>query len=198
MLIVGLTGPTGAGKSLVSAMLSEWYGVVIVDCDQLARRVAQKGNLCLIDLAVEFTPSIIDATGNLNRKKLADIVFQNKGKLKRLNEIIFPYILEEAKNDIKKAKKEGARLVVLDAPTLFDSKADTLCDKIVVVLAEPYTRIQRVIDRDNVPANKIVQRMANQGDDKFFIDRANHIIINDGDTVTLRLAVLELLNNLGM
>ena len=195
-MIIGLTGPTGAGKSLVSAMLSEWQGVVIIDCDQLSRRVAQKGNTCLVDLAVEFSPSIIDATGNLNRKKLGDIVFNNKDKLKKLNEIIFPYIYEEAKEDIKRAKAENARLIVLDAPTLFDSGANNLCDKIVVVLADPYTRLNRVLSRDGVGADKIAQRMSSQADDKFFREHADYVIENDEDTVELRLAVLELLNAL--
>ena len=197
-MIVGLTGPTGAGKSKVSAMLAERSGVVIIDCDELSRRVAQKGNLCLVDLAVEFSPKIIDSTGSLNRRKLGDIVFNDKEKLKKLNEIIFPYICIEAAKDIKKAQADNAKLIILDAPTLFDSKTDALCDKIVVVLADDGTRLKRVMQRDGLGADKVIQRMSNQCDDKFFREHADYVIENDGDTAELRLGVLELLNALGL
>ncbi|MEG1687959.1 MAG: dephospho-CoA kinase, partial [Angelakisella sp.] len=63
-MVVGLTGPSGAGKTLVCDMLREWQGVEVIDCDQLSRRVASKGNRCLVDLAVEFSPLIIDSSGN--------------------------------------------------------------------------------------------------------------------------------------
>lgn len=122
-MIVGPTGPTGSGKSTVCRMLQEWQGVEIIDCDQLSRRVASKGNRCLVDLAVEFSPLIIDSQGELNRRRLAEIVFSDKEKLKTLNRIIFPYIVEEAELDIMRARERGAKLIFLDAPTLFESGA---------------------------------------------------------------------------
>lgn len=197
-MIVGLTGPTGAGKSLVASMLREWQGVEIIDCDELSRRVASKGNRCLVDLAVEFSPLIIDKNGNLNRRKLANIVFSDKEKLKRLDSIIFPYILEEARLDILKAQQEGAKLIVLDAPTLFESGADALCDKIVVVTASDTTRLQRIMRRDKITPDEAARRMGSQHTDDFFAEHSDYIVSNSGDTVELRLAVLELLNALGL
>lgn len=197
-MVVGLTGPTGAGKTLVSDMLREWQGVTVIDCDQLSRRVASKGNRCLVDLAVEFSPLIIDSHGNLNRKRLADIVFADKAKLEALNRIIFPYIVEEAEQDIIKAKEAGAKVVVLDAPTLFESGANRLCEKIVVVTAEPTRRLQRIMRRDGLTADQAAMRMGSQRSDEFFANHADYVISNGGDKVELRLAVLELLNALGM
>lgn len=197
-MIVGLTGPTGSGKSTVCQMLREWQGVEIIDCDQLSRRVASKGNRCLVDLAVEFSPLIIDSQGELNRRRLAEIVFSDKEKLKTLNRIIFPYIVVEAELDIMRARERGAKLIFLDAPTLFESGADKLCEKIVVVTADPEIRLRRIIDRDHISAELAVRRMSSQHTDEFFADRADYLIKNNNDTVELRLAVLELLNDLGL
>ena len=197
-MVVGLTGPTGAGKTLVSEMLREWQGVTVIDCDQLSRRVASKGNRCLVDLAVEFSPLIIDSSGNLNRKRLAAIVFSDREKLAALNRIIFPYIVEEAEMDIIKAKEAGAKVIVLDAPTLFESGADRLCDKIVVVTAEPTLRLNRIMRRDGINPEEAALRMSSQHTDEFFAQHADYIISNSGDKVELRLTVLELLNAFGL
>lgn len=197
-MVVGLTGPTGAGKTVVCDMLREWQGVVVVDCDKLSRRVASKGNRCLVDLAVEFSPLIIDGHGNLNRKKLAEIVFNDRQKLDALNRIIFPYIVEEAELEIIKARENGARVIVLDAPTLFESGANRMCEKIVVVTAEPTLRLQRIMRRDGITAEQAAVRMGSQMSDDFFASHADYLISNTGDTVELRLAVLELLNFLGL
>lgn len=197
-MVVGMTGPTGAGKTVVCDMLREWQGVEVIDCDQLSRRVATKGNRCLVDLAVEFSPLIIDRFGNLNRKKLASIVFSDKAKLEKLNHIIFPYIVEEAEMDIIKARDAGARVIVLDAPTLFESGADRLCEKVLVVTAEPTIRLNRIMRRDGITAEEAAMRMSSQLSDEYFSSRADYLISNSGDRVELRLSVLELLNALGL
>ena len=197
-MVVGLTGPTGAGKSSVSEMLREWEGIVVIDADQISRQVVQKGKRCLVDLAVEFSPLIIDADGNLNRKKLAQVVFSDIEKLRTLNRIIFPYIGEEFDIEIKKAQQNGARAIFLDAPTLFESGADKLCDKIVAVLSHRDKRFERIVSRDNMTPEEATRRMRSQHDDEYYLSRADHVIYNDATKVELRLAVLELLNALGL
>ena len=97
-----------------------------------------------------------------------------------------------------RARERGAKLIFLDAPTLFESGADKLCEKIVVVTADPEIRLRRIIDRDHISAELAVRRMSSQHTDEFFADRADYLIKNNNDTVELRLAVLELLNDLGL
>ena len=197
-MVIGLTGPTGAGKSSVSQILREWKGVVVIDADQISRQVVQKGKRCLVDLAVEFSPLIIDADGNLNRKKLAQVVFTNKEKLRTLNRIIFPYIVEETEMEIIKAREAGAKAVFLDAPTLYESGADALCDKVVAVISDSARRLQRIIKRDNMTPEEAMHRMNSQNKDEFYTSRADYVIRNNESMVELRLAVLELLNTLGL
>ncbi len=199
MKVVGLTGPTGAGKSFVCSLMGEWDGVSIIDCDKIARRVTVKGHPCLVDIAIAFSPKVIDPWGELKRKTLAEMVFGDDEKLKQLNEIIFPYIMVELKKDIEIARESGAHSVIVDAPTLFDSGADKLCDMIVVVLAKSGTRLNRVMERDALTAEQVAQRMHSQQEDEFFRERADFVIENnENDVVSLRLQVLELLNYLSV
>ena len=198
MLVVGLTGPTGAGKSLVCRLLRDWDKISIVDCDQVARLVVEKGQRCLVDLAVEFSPMIIDPDGNLDRRRLVKLVFSDKKKLRRMEEIMFPYILEETRERIAARRKAGDRAVFLDAPTLYQSGADALCDKVVAVLASTEGRLLRIMERDRLTLEEAGRRMGSQPSDSFFEARADYILRNDGDTAALRLAVLELQLKLGL
>ena len=88
MMVVGITGPTGAGKSIVCRLLGEWERISVIDCDQVSRQVVRRGQRCLLDLAVEFSSAIVDKDGELNRRKLASIVFADRRKLKRMESII--------------------------------------------------------------------------------------------------------------
>lgn len=197
-MVIGVTGPTGAGKSTVCDILRNWTGVSVIDCDQVARQVTEKGTLCLLDIAVEFSPSVISADGTLNRKKLGQLVFSDPEKLTRLNAIIFPYILERLREEIADAEKRGAKAIFLDAPTLFESGADALCEKILAVTSAPEKRLTRIMQRDSLSPQGAADRMASQPDADFYLARADYQIQNDDDTAALRLAVMELQNRLGL
>ena len=198
MMIVGITGPTGAGKSIVCRLLKDWDRISVIDCDKVARQVVRRGERCLLDLAVEFSSAIIDQDGELNRKKLASIVFRDKRKLRRMEEIIYPYILERLDRQLARREKRGDRAVFLDAPTLYQSGADALCRKVVAVLAPPEDRLRRIMKRDRLTEEEAKARMASQPGDDFFLGKADHIIYNPGRMPTLRLDVLELQNKLGL
>ena len=197
-MVIGVTGPTGAGKSTVCDILRNWTGVSVIDCDQVARQVTEKGTLCLLDIAVEFSPSVISADGTLNRKKLGQLVFSDPEKLTRLNAIIFPYILERLREEIADAEKRGAKAIFLDAPTLFESGADALCEKILAVTSAPEKRLTRIMQRDSLSPQGAADRMASQPDADFYLARADYQIQNDDDTAALRLAGMELQNRLGL
>lgn len=197
-MVIGVTGPTGAGKSTVCDILRNWTGVSVIDCDRVARQVTEKGTLCLLDIAVEFSPSVISADGTLNRKKLGQLVFSDPEKLTRLNAIIFPYILERLREEIADAEKRGAKAIFLDAPTLFESGADALCEKILAVTSAPEKRLTRIMQRDSLSPQGAADRMASQPDADFYLARADYQIQNNDDTAALRLAVMELQNRLGL
>jgi len=198
MMVVGITGPTGAGKSMVCRLLGDWDRIGIIDCDQVARQVVRRGEHCLLDLAVEFSSAIVNADGELNRKKLASIVFNDRQKLRKMEEIIYPYIMSRLVQYISRHEKAGNRAVFLDAPTLYQSGAHILCQRVVAVLAPEAGRLARIMERDQLTMEEARARMASQPGDEYYEKRADHIIRNIGDTSALRLAVLELQNKLGL
>lgn len=198
MMVIGITGPTGAGKSIVCRLLKDWDRISIIDCDRVARQVVRRGERCLLDLAVEFSSAIIDADGELDRKKLAAIVFHDREKLRRLGEIMYPHILARIGRSLARREKRGDRAVFLDAPTLYQSGADSLCQQVVAILAPTGDRLRRIMRRDRLTEEEARARMASQPGEDFFLSRADHIIFNTGRMPTLRLDVLELQNKLGL
>ncbi|MBR6735755.1 MAG: dephospho-CoA kinase [Oscillospiraceae bacterium] len=178
--IIGLTGQTGAGKSTVSKTLSS-RGITVIDCDLVAREVVDKEKELLADLAIEYGIGILNQDGTLNRRKLGSIVFADREKLDRLNEIIFPYITKNIVGKVNSLRKRGVPMVVLDAPTLFESGIDKECDDIISVIAPEELRLNRIMVRDHLSDTEARNRIASQHDDAFFIENSSHVIVNDKD-----------------
>lgn len=129
MLIIGITGPSGTGKSFATKILED-NGFVILDEDKIAREVVEIGEPCLEDLKDTFGMGIINPYGGLDREALAGIVFGNKDSLQKLNSITHPYIMGLVRERINKLKKDGVKFMVIDAPALFESEEDDICDVI--------------------------------------------------------------------
>lgn len=178
--IIGLTGQTGAGKSTVSKTLSS-RGITVIDCDLVAREVVDKEKELLADLAIEYGIGILNQDGTLNRRKLGSIVFADREKLDRLNEIIFPYIKRNIADKVTFLRKKGIPMVVLDAPTLFESGIDKECDDIISVIAPEELRLNRIMVRDHLSDTEARNRIASQHDDAFFIENSSRVIVNDKD-----------------
>lgn len=198
MRVIGVTGPTGAGKSVVCKRLGDWKGITVIDCDRVAREVVRRGQRCLLDLAVEFSSAIIDKDGELNRRRLAGIVFRDRKKLRRMEGIMYPYILDRIRAETADRETAGDRAVFLDAPTLYQSGADALCEKVAAVLAPEKDRLRRIMERDALTEEEARARMMSQPGDEFFEKRADYILRNTGETSALRLQILELMNKLGL
>ncbi|MBC8584423.1 dephospho-CoA kinase [Youxingia wuxianensis] len=194
-MIVGLTGQTGAGKSTLSKMFSG-HNVFVIDADVVARQVLEKSKGCLMDLVLEFSTDVIHPDATLNREKLAEIVFSDKAKLKRLNEITFPYIIDEIERRIEKEKYKGTPIVVLDAPTLYESGLDKNCHRVVAVIAPMELRRDRIIQRDQMTQQAAMRRINAQHDDEYYTSRADYILTNGEDIDNFRFSFIDLMNKL--
>jgi dephospho-CoA kinase len=184
VMVVGLTGQTGAGKSTVSKVFSS-NGFSIIDADQVARKVVEKGTKCLDEIADFFGNKVINDDGTLNRKALATIVFSDKTKLETLNTITYPYITGEILRQIRVHSMKGEKLILLDAPTLFESRADDFCEIIISVLADADIREKRIILRDGLTVDQARRRMNSQLDEDFFRSHSDYIIHNNGNINTV-------------
>ena len=136
VMVVGLTGQTGAGKSTVSKVFAA-NGFAVINADNVARKVVEKGSRCLAEIEDFFGSDVISSDGTLNRKALAAIVFSDKNKLETLNTITYPYITSSILKLIRLHSSKNEKLILLDAPTLFESRADDFCEIIISVLADP-------------------------------------------------------------
>lgn len=179
VMVVGLTGQTGAGKSTVSKVFAS-NGFAVVDADQVARKIVEKGTKCLDEIADLFGQQVINVDGTLNRKALAGIVFSDKSRLEALNTITYPYITGEILRQIRLHSLKGEKLILLDAPTLFESRADDFCEIIISVLADADIREKRIIARDSLTAEQARKRMNSQLDEDFFRRHSDYIIQNNG------------------
>lgn len=175
--VIGLTGPTGAGKTTVSKVLAQ-NGYFIIDADQVARKVVLPGSECLLKIAEVFGGEVLNLDQSLNRQALGGIVFSNKDKLKQLEGIIFPYIIRDIQQMIKQSEEQGNHIVILDAPTLFESGCDKLCDKVIVVIAPLNARLMRIVSRDSITFEQAMQRISAQQNDAFYTQRADFVVDN--------------------
>lgn len=178
-IILGLTGPTGAGKSTVAAYLRE-AGIEVLDGDQISREVTTKGSLCLKELTDAFSSDILFEDGSLNRRKLGSIAFADPEKLAALNQITHKYITAEMKERIQKS---NAKIICIDAAALYESKIDRMCDKVLVVTADEETRKKRIISRDGLSEEEALKRMRAQKVDYAAQDAV--IIENNADASAL-------------
>lgn len=194
-MVIGLTGQTGAGKTTVSDYLRE-NGVTVIDADQVARRVVEQGSACIADIALEFGCEYINMDGTLNRRKMARTVFGDKAKLKKLNSLMFPYIIEEIRGELARLKEEQGGLIVLDAPTLFESGADKECDYVVSVTAAAPERERRIIARDGLSQEEARERIAAQHDEDYYKSRSWRVLENNGSADSLKNEVSALLATL--
>lgn len=178
MLIIGLCGGSGSGKGYVSKIF-EKRGLACIDTDLLYREVTvKKGKPCLTELCEFFGYGILDNKGELNRGILAEIVFEKNGT-KKLNEITHKHIKIDTLELIEQYKKEGKRAVVIDAPVLFESSFDKMCDYTICVIASYEKRLERILKRDKITEEKAKKRMDSQLSNEELISLCDFKIIND-------------------
>lgn len=184
MLIIGLTGPTGAGKGTFSQIAVRAFGAEHIDTDKIARQVVEPGSAGLAALVGYFGNGILRADGSLDRKKLAAIVFSDRRKLAALNGITHPLVKKEVEKRLADARERLCPFAVIDAPLLFESGEDKLCDVTVGILADEQTRLLRILARDGIDREAAEKRLSAAKSNEYFRERCGYILENDSDQAT--------------
>lgn len=188
-MIIGLTGPTGAGKSSLTP-IAESLGFKVIDCDKIARKATEKDTESLNAVVKVFGQDILESDGTLNRKALAEKAFATREKTELLNKTIFPFITELVKKEINCDK------IFLDAPTLFESGINAMCNVTVVVLAQKEIRLERIMARDSINEEAAMLRINAGKSDDFYLENADFVIYNNGDNEVFTKEFTEILTKI--
>ncbi len=189
-LIIGLTGPTGSGKTTLCETAAE-MGFSVIDADKVAHEVTDKNEVCKAELENAFH-DILGADGSLNRKALAAKAFRDKVSTETLNRITLPHIMKEIEIIIN----ESGDKILLDAPTLYEAGADRLCHSVIGVLAPESIRLRRIMARDGIDQSAARLRMSAGKPDEFYREKCSIIIENSGDIAALKNACHDSINKI--
>ncbi len=198
MIKVGLTGGIGTGKSTVSNMLKD-AGFNIIDADLIAREVLVKYPEILEKVRAQFGEGFFDWRGDFRRKEFGNHIFRFPKQRVKYENIILPYIKADIMEEIKALEKNGEKIVILDAPTLIESKMNEDMDIVVLVVADSKAQIQRVRDRDKLSSNDALNRINAQMPLEDKKNYANIIIDNNKDLLYAKEQVddfIEFMNTL--
>ncbi len=190
-LVLGITGGTGSGKTTLLEMLRE-QGGMILDCDAIYHELLGSDKDLLAAIENRF-PGTME-NGALDRKKLGNIVFSDESALHDLNKITHTAIREE----VRRRLEAKPALAAIDAIALFESGLSDLCDVTVAIIAPEAVRIQRLMSREGITAEYAQKRIAAQPSDDWFREKADHILVNDGDLPAFEANCLAFFNELGI
>jgi len=177
MILLGLTGGIGSGKTVVSSMLAE-HGAIIIDADAVVRELQAPGQPLLRELADAFGESIIASDGSLDRGALANIAFNDKDALARLNKIVHPAVGKEMDRRLDEQRSTD-NVVVLDIPLLAENPRKGLCG-VIVVDVPVETAVSRLVEFRNMDETDARARIANQASREKRLAIADVVVENSG------------------
>lgn len=195
MIVIGITGPTGAGKTTVLNVLRELGGAV-ADCDGVYHELLRASVPMREELAARFGPGIFDENGDLRRKELGAIVFSDPDALADLNAITHRHIVSELERRIAQAEGEGRPAIALDAVALLESGAGTLCGTTIAVTAPEELRVGRIMAREGIGEDYARARVKAQKPSAWFEERCAHTLRNDGEKASLEEQARELFKSI--
>lgn len=177
MTVIGITGPTGAGKTTALDALRR-LGAAVIDCDAVYHEMLQSDPALQQELEQEFG-SLTDERGHFDRKRLGRVVFCSPEALARLDGIVLPYIRRAVEDRLGKARQKGAPAAAIDGITLVETGIAALCDATVAVLAPLEDRVRRICLREGIGEDYARARAAAQKPDDFYREHCDHILFND-------------------
>jgi dephospho-CoA kinase len=182
---LGISGGIGSGKSTAAKMFAD-LGAIHIDADAIAKEVLEPGQVGYESVLEKFGDGILDSSGNIDRKELAKLVFNDSAKLSQLEDIIHPAVIARVAQ-IRESLPETS-IVLYDTPLLLEKQMQAQFDKIIMVLAPTELRESRLIAR-GLAAPDIAARMRNQASDDARRDVADYILVNDGTLESFRTQV---------
>lgn len=197
MKIIGITGPSGSGKTTLSKILINKYNAAIIDADAVAKKLSN-------DTSTEYYKAIVNLFGRealqennqLNRKKIALIIYNNKEKKEALDRLTFKYVVDDINKQIEKFKNKNYQYLGIDVPLLYEAKMEKICDYVIAVIAEDSEKIQRICKRDNISEELAKKRLEIQNKNEFYTKKADFVIHNNGSLKKLENSFEEIVKKI--
>ena len=194
MKVIGITGPTGAGKTTVLEVLRD-HGAAVLDCDRIYYELLA-GDEALRQELTEAFGDVFLPDGALNREKLGKMVFQDEKSLQKLNTIIYYYMGLEVRRLLVAEKQKGTPLAAVDAINLVESGLGELCAFTLAVTAPETARLQRIMARDGISEEYALARIRAQHEDAYYVRHCHAVLHNDGTPAELKAKAEALLNEI--
>ena len=192
MRVIGITGSSGSGKTTVCEIIKKLYNSEVLDADKVAKELSSDINSNYYKEMVKlFGEECVLENKLLNRRKIAEIIYQDDIKRKSLNDLTFNYVVEKIKKDLSEIKDK--ELVIIDAPLLYEAGVDKICDKVIVIIADKNNKVRRICLRDGIDEVFAKKRLLIQNEDDFYIKKADYIIYNNKDIKELEESIKKVL-----
>lgn len=192
MRVIGITGSSGSGKTTVCKIIKKIYNSEILDADKVAKELSNDVNSDYYREMVKlFGKECLLEDNMLNRKKIAEIIYQDEAKRESLNNLTFNYVVKKMKKDLSEIKDKD--LVIIDAPLLYEAGVDKLCDKVIAIIAEKSNKVKRICLRDGIDELFAKKRLLIQNEDDFYINKADYVIYNNKDFKELEESIKKVL-----
>ena len=190
--VIGITGGIASGKSTICQYLEE-LGYPVIDSDAISRRLSQKGNAIHSAILKAFGEEYFLEDGELDRKKLGALIFEDSQSRELLNSVTHPLIVEEIKNLLQKTKEN---IIFLDIPLLFEAKLWHLCDTILCVYTDLDTQLNRLMERDKITRELALKKIASQMSLEIKRDQSDYVIDSSGPILSTRTQMDELIKQI--
>mgnify|MGYP001852209016 CR=1 FL=1 len=174
-MIIGITGNSGTGKSEISKILAKKIDAKVIDADEVVKELSENGNEYYAKIVELFGISIVE-NNKLKKQQIAKIIYNDEEKRKELNKLTYKYVVDEIK---KRANNTKYKNIIIDAPLLFESGLDKICNFTIGVIADINKKIRRICRRDNIEPETARERLNIQKEDEFYIQQSDYIIENN-------------------
>lgn len=177
-MIIGITGNSGGGKTSISKLLEKELNAYIIDADKVVKEMSMPGEVYFKEIVKVFGKGILLENGEIDKSKLASIIFEDEGKREILNSLTFKYVVEEIS---KRASLSINKTVIIDAPLLIESKLNEICDIVISIVADENVKMKRICLRDNIDEDTAKKRINAQPKNDFYIKNSNIVILNNNE-----------------
>ena len=195
MKVIGITGGIGSGKSTVSQLLHE-LGAVVLDADEVGHEAYKPNTETWLEVVSAFGKQILTPNGEVDRRSLSQIVFSDPESLARLNQIVHPRMYEMMKTQIEEFRRQGVKVVVLEAAILLEAGWTPLVDEVWVTVAPEHEVVKRTVERTGLPEEQVLAIIHSQLSSEERTEHADVIINNDGSIDELKVKIKELWNRI--